>query len=194
MFGPPPYQQFQPPPNPGFGFYPPSPGPFPTGGVPQAPPANVTGGKGLGFLSQLFGSKTAGAIAPAVGNPATAAAGGMNIGQMLGYAQHAQHVIKTVQTVAPIVQQYGPLLKSLPAFLQLLKTNTDDSEESSSPKEPTDPIEEDDIDSELTTPKATSTVEKKRKKPTPIPQKPIQKKKKKISPLPSGPPKPKLYV
>lgn len=92
---------------------------FPPLFSPAAPPAvqPPTGGGIPGMLSSLLsagGSQTG---------------GGVNIAGMLTNTQKA---IQTAQTILPMIQQFGPLIKNAPAILSILKSmQSDDGEKNS---------------------------------------------------------------
>ena len=99
--------------------------------------------RGGGLLSQLFGRGTAARGLGMNGlagmqNAGRAAAGGGSLLQNLtnpagisGFLNNTQQVIKTAQTIGPMIQQYGPIVKNLPAMWKLyrgLKSATADTE------------------------------------------------------------------
>lgn len=78
---------------------------------------NVLGAqRGGGFLAKLLGS---GAGAPQAGmnmlGPVGKSAG---IG---GFLSNTQNVMKTINTVGPMVQQYSPMLRNVPAMLRIFR-------------------------------------------------------------------------
>jgi hypothetical protein len=90
---------------------------------------------GGGFLSKLFGR----------GNPTSGAAGGLrgmqaagravsgggsgggilqslsNPAGITGFLNNTQNVLKTAQSFGPMIQQYGPIVKNLPAMWRLYR-------------------------------------------------------------------------
>jgi hypothetical protein len=86
-------------------------------------------GKGKGTGLQPFGS--------AAGGAGRAAGGGLlkslgNPGSIHSFLNNTQQVLKTAQSVGPMIQQYGPLVKNLPAMWKLyrgLKDLPDQEEE-----------------------------------------------------------------
>ncbi|MCD8500656.1 MAG: YqfQ family protein, partial [Bacillaceae bacterium] len=88
---------------------------FMQGGIPAfgqaAAAAAPTVGKSGGFLAKLLGGSQAG--------------GGMT--SLLNILQNAQKAVGAVQTVAPMVQQYYPIVKSIPAMIAMMKSNDDDT-------------------------------------------------------------------
>ncbi|MCO7175699.1 YqfQ family protein [Sporolactobacillus kofuensis] len=89
---------------------------FPSMGPPQ-PPAPAAPTPGLGGLSGLISSF----LSP--GSAGTSGFGGSNLFSMIGNAQKA---IQTAQTVLPMIQQFGPMIKNAPALLSVLKTMQSD--------------------------------------------------------------------
>lgn len=61
--------------------------------------------RSAGFLSRFL-------------SPNPGAGGGLNL---IGMVENVQKVMKMADTVKPLVQQYGPMVKNLPSMLQLLK-------------------------------------------------------------------------
>lgn len=94
--------------------------------MPAVPAAPASGAGGLpGLLSSLF-------------SPGTAAAqsgGGMNL---FGMLMNAQKAIQTAQTVLPMVQQFGPLIKNAPAIISILKSMQASEETASKEKKDSD--------------------------------------------------------
>jgi hypothetical protein len=111
-------------------------------------------GRGGGLLSRLLGrGNQMGGMGRMMGGPggmmgaAGRAAGGgggllqslSNPGGIMNMLNNTQQLIRTAQTVAPMIQQYGPLVRSIPGLWKLYRglKNSDDSEtkqESSSKK------------------------------------------------------------
>ncbi|MCT8139701.1 hypothetical protein H1D32_19485 [Anaerobacillus sp. CMMVII] len=74
-------------------------------------------GQSGGLLSKLFGG---------------AQAGGGGLNNILGMIQNAQKAIGVVQQVSPMVQQYAPFVKSLPALISMMRnSNSEDSADES---------------------------------------------------------------
>ncbi|QPC48407.1 hypothetical protein G8O30_07985 [Mangrovibacillus cuniculi] len=100
------------------------------------------GGSSGGILSKLFsrGNSTGGAAAKAATSGfqrSGAAAGGSvlksvaNTGNIQSFLTNTQQMIKTAQSVTPMIQQYGPIVKNLPAMWKLyrgLSADTDATE------------------------------------------------------------------
>ncbi|MGG5255024.1 VrrA/YqfQ family protein [Neobacillus sp. SM06] len=99
--------------------------------------------RGGGLLSQLFGRGTGARGMGMNGlagmqNAGRAATGGGSLLQNLtnpagisGFLNNTQQVIKTAQTIGPMIQQYGPIVKNLPAMWKLyrgLKSATADTD------------------------------------------------------------------
>lgn len=151
-------------PGPGMGF-PFSGGGFSGGGFPGGPggtqpPQTGTGG----LLSRILGGSGASpqslpmppgsfpALQRGVMPGAPQQAGGMlsrllpGAGQggmdMMGMIQNVQKVMQAADTIKPMVQQYGPMVKQLPEMIALFKEyqkssgSTDDSEDEDSNDEP----------------------------------------------------------
>ncbi len=85
--------------------------PYRGGGLPA--------GRTLGFLSRFL-------------SPNPGAGSGLNL---IGMVENVQKVMKMADTVKPLVQQYGPMVKNLPSMLQLLKEYQNYSSESDSEEE-----------------------------------------------------------
>lgn len=107
-------------------------------------------GRGGGLLSRLFGrGNPMGGMGRMMGGPggmmgaAGRAAGGgggllqsfSNPGGLMSMLNNTQQLIKTAQTVAPMIQQYGPLVRSLPGLWKLYR-GLKDSDDSETKKEP----------------------------------------------------------
>ncbi len=99
--------------------------------------------RGGGLLSNLLGRGTAARGLGMNGltgmqNAGRAAAGGGSLLQSLtnpsgisGLLNNTQQIIRTAQTIGPMIQQYGPIVKNLPAMWKLyrgLKSATADTE------------------------------------------------------------------
>ncbi len=183
MFGPPPipYNHI---PYPSQSF-------FPTSGPPM-PPVSIPHGaaQNTGFLSKLFGGSSAVSNATS-----TLTSGqGMNLGQMIGMVQHAQKAIQTVQTVGPIIQQYGPMVKALPQLMQLLSAQSKNSDSSNtSTKTKSSSTEKKSVSKKMPSKKSDDISKKKKNKsrhPSKKTTKPMNKNKQKSNNIPE----PKLYI
>ncbi|WP_052352820.1 VrrA/YqfQ family protein [Neobacillus dielmonensis] len=138
-------------------------GGFP-GRNPMMPPGGPFGGMmggrqqgmgGNGLLSRLLGRgnqmRGAGNLM-GMGMQGAGRAGGGGLLQSLtnpnglaGILNNTQQVIRTAQTITPMIQQYGPLVKSLPGLWKLyrgLKNAPTESEDSGDKKETTKSEEE----------------------------------------------------
>ena len=68
------------------------------------------------------------------------------------FLNQTQQVLKTVQSIGPMVQQYGPLIKNLPALWKLYRNlsssddNSDDSENSDNSEDKKEETKEERID------------------------------------------------
>lgn len=101
-----------------------------------------SGGSSGGILSKLFsrGTSTGTGAAKAATSGfqrSGAAAGGSvlksvaNTGNIQSFLTNTQQMIKTAQSVTPMIQQYGPIVKNLPAMWKLyrgLSADTDATE------------------------------------------------------------------
>ncbi|GIN38523.1 MULTISPECIES: YqfQ family protein [Heyndrickxia] len=116
------------------------------GGAP--PSIGSTGSRaGGGLISRLFqraGTGQAGNVANAAAGFQRATGGGgsllgnlgniANPGKIGSFLNNTQNVIRTAQQIGPMVQQYGPLVKNLPAMWRMYKGlksvgSDDDSDE-----------------------------------------------------------------
>lgn len=126
----------------------------------------------------LGGAQRAGGMLSNLIQGSTQGAGGMD---MMGMVQNVQKVMQAADTIKPMVQQYGPMVKQLPEMIALFKEYKNSS---SSEDEETDISEEE-----------TETTEDKKETAKKVP---IQKPKKKNKPKPTmnqtSKSKPKLYV
>ncbi|WP_407272789.1 VrrA/YqfQ family protein [Radiobacillus sp. PE A8.2] len=96
-------------------------GPFSFGpgvGNPGAFPVGQTAAQGglKGLLAKFTGGGAAQSAAGALSQGTTG--GGIGITGWLG---NAQKMLQMAQSAAPIVQQYGPMVKNLPNMIQMLK-------------------------------------------------------------------------
>ena len=99
------------------------------------------GGSGGGILSKLLGRGTqAGGPGGLMGMTRAGGAGGglmqslSNPGGLTGILNNTQQVLKTAQTIGPMIQQYGPMVKNIPAMWKLyrgFKNAAKDSESNS---------------------------------------------------------------
>jgi hypothetical protein len=80
-----------------------------------------------GFLSRLFSRgqpifpPSPWMAAPTIQNAASASAGMNTGGGFLGMLTNVQKMLGVAQNVVPMVQQYGPLIKNLPAMVRIWK-------------------------------------------------------------------------
>jgi hypothetical protein len=82
-----------------------------------------------GILARLLGGGKRAGLQPfgqAAGGAGRAAGGGLlntigNPGSIHSFLNNTQQVLKTAQSVGPMIQQYGPLVKNLPAMWKLYK-------------------------------------------------------------------------
>lgn len=99
------------------------PGPFPGPG--QLTPYNMMQPtRAGGFLSRLFGGGAGPRVGGFGGVPGSNLLGMMNPGGgqgFLGTMQNVEKMIKLAQTVKPMIDQYGPMIKNIPSMLDLLK-------------------------------------------------------------------------
>ncbi|HJV17303.1 MAG TPA: VrrA/YqfQ family protein [Bacillales bacterium] len=131
-------------------------------------------GQGGGLLSRIFGRGNAGGMSRLGGMAGTPGAGSSgsimqalsNPGGLTSILNNTQQVLKTAQTISPMIQQYGPLVKNLPAMWKLfrgLKDATSDTEETTPSKEGESHFENESESSEKNQPKTSkkSTLKKK---------------------------------
>jgi hypothetical protein len=84
-------------------------------------------GQGGGLLSKILGKKGPGGMGGLAGPTRAAGSSGSlmqtlsNPGGLTGFLNNTQQILKTAQTVGPMLQQYGPLIKNLPAMWKLYK-------------------------------------------------------------------------
>ncbi|MCZ0755579.1 VrrA/YqfQ family protein [Anoxybacillus sp. J5B_2022] len=146
--------------------------PFPRSSFParSLPPYATPPTTGGGFLSRLFSrgpampSSPFAALTPMQNAASSTSATGGGISGML---TNVQKMLGIAQNVMPMVQQYGPLVKNLPAMMKIWKElkTTDNSEEKSEEKTD-DKKEKQPAPREL--PKATQPAkEKRRNEPKP---------------------------
>lgn len=90
---------------------------------------------GGGLLARILGGKNQGMRSGGLGvmqhAGRTASRGGGGLGSILqtlsrpeglsGFLNNTQQVIKTAQTIGPMIQQYGPIVKNLPVMWKLYK-------------------------------------------------------------------------
>lgn len=120
-------------------------GPFPQMGGQGGSPTRQGGGGGL--LSKILGRGNQGAGLPRGSlNPASAAApasqasGGLlnalsNPSAINGFLTNTQKMLNTASQFGPMVQQYGPLVKNIPAMWKLYRGMNDSSDSSTSKDE-----------------------------------------------------------
>jgi len=91
------------------------------------------GGRGTNPANFMQGPMNASQISRGITNPTTlqSLANPANLSSMLG---NVQKVLNTAESVMPMVQQYGPLVKNLPGMIKLYKElnsadTSDDSED-----------------------------------------------------------------
>lgn len=92
------------------------------------PPISAAGPRPTfgGFLSRLFSRgqplpPSSPWLGPALQRAASAGAGTNAGGGFLGMLTNAQKMLGIAQNVMPMVQQYGPLIKNLPAMIRIWK-------------------------------------------------------------------------
>ncbi|KGX87896.1 hypothetical protein N784_12360 [Pontibacillus litoralis JSM 072002] len=112
-----------------------------TNGFPfqQAMPTSVQGARSGGLLSRLFGGgSTIGNMGPMANatsglmSGTTSAGGGLT-----GMLNNVQQGLKLAQTAAPMVQQYGPMIKNAPTMFKLMKLMNEPDEEGTKKEEGT---------------------------------------------------------
>ncbi|MEH7074069.1 VrrA/YqfQ family protein [Neobacillus drentensis] len=100
---------------------------------------------GGGLLSKLFGrgNQAGGFMGMQSAGRAASSGGGLlqslsNPGGLTNMLNNTQQVLKTAQSIGPMVQQYGPMIKNLPAMWKIYKgfknatKNTDEAPEENS--------------------------------------------------------------
>lgn len=118
--------------------------PMPTPQFPPVNPANSFLSRGFlpgaagqfgNFPIQQGAAQSGGFLAKILGG---AQAGGGGFSNIAGILQNAQKAIGIFQQVSPMVQQYGPLVKSLPSLINIMRANGSSAVET---KEDTESIE-----------------------------------------------------
>ncbi|WP_262372479.1 YqfQ family protein [Sutcliffiella horikoshii] len=168
-----------------------------------------SGGGGGGLLAKLFGRTGARSIGNmgGLGQLANTGAGGglsqlanagtlqqlINPNNLTGMLGNVQKALKMAEGVVPMVQQYGPLVRNMPAMLKLYNElkNVDDDDDTDNDNELTDEAKTEDVESESASASAAKSntkkkVKKAKKKPTST--EPEEKEK------PAGSSAPKLYI
>lgn len=148
-----------------------------TGHLSQLPIQQGVMGQSGGFLSKLIGG---------------AKAGGGGITNIMNMLQNAQKTIGTIQSFGPMVQQYTPLVKSLPSLIGAMKGsgNTDDKETDKKAVKKMSPSNEVSQKSATKTqPKKEVSTKKKQSK-----KKSKKTKKNSTAEISKGIPAPKLYI
>lgn len=119
-------------------------GPFPQMGGQGRGPVRQGGG---GLLSKLFGGgKQAAGLSRGIMNPTSAAApasqasGGLlsalsNPSSINGFLTNSQKMLNTASQFGPMIQQYGPLVKNIPAMWKMYRGMKDSSDSSNSKEE-----------------------------------------------------------
>jgi hypothetical protein len=159
---------------------------------------------GGGLLSKILNRGNSAQSSPSQFNPLQGAAGFqrssqaggsflkniMNPGSINGFLNNTQNVLKTAQQMGPMIQQfqqYGPLVKNLPAMWKLYRgLSAAESDEDEDEDASTDSTV-DDVEEELSEAKSVTKRSKKKKQTS----SPDNSKKKRTQ---SGGSKPKLYV
>ncbi|SFA38185.1 YqfQ-like protein [Parageobacillus thermantarcticus] len=141
-----------------------------------------------GFLSRLFSRgqplpPSSPWLGPALQRAASTSASTNAGGGFLGMLTNAQKMLGIAQNVMPMVQQYGPLIKNLPAMIRIWKElKTTDQEENGAEKN----IQENK--------KKTSSSSKKRSKQRTVPKAKTDENKRSASAKTPRPSTPKLYI
>lgn len=134
-------------------------------------------GQSGGLLSKIFGNANPGAagsmgrLGGLAGTPGAGSGGSIlkalsNPGGLSGILNNTQQVLKTAQTVGPMLQQYGPLVRNLPAMWKLfrgLKNATGDTEDTN---ENTETSKEEEVESHSESESKSESGEKKQPKIT----------------------------
>lgn len=94
------------------------------GGIPGNP-AGIAGQGGQGglFGKLLGGLGQGGGGVPGAGAATSAASGaaGTGTGGLMSVMSNVQNGLKMFETAMPMVQQYGPMMKNIPAMFQMMK-------------------------------------------------------------------------
>jgi hypothetical protein len=152
---------------------------------------------GGGLLSKILGGKKQGNQAKGVGGVQTAgraAPSGGGVGSLLqtlsnpnsltGFLNNTQQVLNSVQSITPMIQQYGPLVKNIPMMWKLYKGFKDlPTEETSEEHKP---------DAHIIAEESASPPSEPKKRPKKIkvaPSESVEEKKRS-----NGPSVPKLYI
>lgn len=90
-------------------------------------------------LQQGAMSQSGGILSKLLGG---AQAGGGGLNNILGMLQNAQKAIGVYQQVSPMVKQYAPFVKSLPALISMMRGSSSDQEETTENEEDIEPKEE----------------------------------------------------
>ncbi|WHZ01764.1 VrrA/YqfQ family protein [Neobacillus sp. YX16] len=151
---------------------------------------------GSGLLSKILGGKKQGNQRAGLGGAQTAgraASSGGGVGSLLktlsnpnsltGFINNTQQVLNSVQSITPMIQQYGPLVKNIPMMWQLYKGFKDlPTEEQSEENTPDTHIMAEESASSPAEPK------KRPKKERVVQSERVEEKQ------PNGPSIPKLYI
>lgn len=145
--------------------------------------SKILGGKKQGNQARgLGGVQTAGRAAPSGGGVGSILQTLSNPNSLTGFINNTQQVLNSVQSITPMIQQYGPLVKNIPMMWKLYKGFKDlPTEEQSEEIKPDLMAEESD----------PSTIEpkKKTKKKSVVQSESVGEKTR-----PNGPSVPKLYI
>lgn len=135
------------------------------------------GGQSGGLLGKLLGG---------------AQAGGGGLTNIVGMLQNAQKAIGIFQQVSPLVQQYGPLVKSLPALINIMRSSgNEEDEQKIEPSTPNESNSEPKLKTEQVKKKKTTKKKGKQKK---APAKKMSTKKTNSTEIGNDIPAPKLYI
>ncbi|MCF6408509.1 YqfQ family protein [Pseudalkalibacillus salsuginis] len=89
--------------------------------------------------------------------------GGLNL---VGMVENVQKVMKMADTVRPLIQQYGPMVKNIPSMLELLKEYKNYSSDSNSTEEKKDDKKEEIKNADDKKTKSSPVVKKKKSSTT----------------------------
>lgn len=139
-------------------------------------------------LQQGAMSQSGGILSKLLGG---AQAGGGGLNNILGMLQNAQKAIGVYQQVSPIVKQYAPFVKSLPALISMMRGSNSDSEQEESTENVANENKE--VKKKAKKKKGNNKSSKNTKKVT---KKPAQDtpRKKSLKEISKGLPAPKLYI
>jgi hypothetical protein len=114
-------------------------------------------GQGGGILSKIFGNGNTGGMSRLGGMSGTPGAGSggsflqslSNPGGLSSILNNTQQILRTAQTIGPMIQQYGPIVKNLPAMWKLFRGLKDASSDSGDTNESATSSKDEESNSEI---------------------------------------------